>query len=104
MEIHKTVYGPSDDSYLLAGAIKIMPESKVLDLGCGSGIQSINAVQLGAKKVLAVDVNEAAVKCALTNAKKFGFEKKISARQSDLFENVKQKFDEITEGGHDNQS
>lgn len=95
LEIHNTVYDPSDDSYLLAGAVEIRPKSEVLDLGCGSGIQSINAVLLGAKKVLAVDLNEAAVKCTLENAKKFGIEKKISAMQSDLFENVKQKFDAI---------
>ncbi|MEK6941970.1 MAG: HemK2/MTQ2 family protein methyltransferase [archaeon] len=95
LQIFETVYDPSDDSILLAESVEIMPDSEVLDMGCGSGIQSINAAQLGAKKVLAVDVNKAAVKNTAINAKKFGMEKKISARQSNLFEDVNQKFDTV---------
>lgn len=80
------IYEPSDDSFLLEKWVKkiVKPGMKVLDVGCGSGIQS-----LAAKKgdVLAVDINLEAVKVV----KELGF----NAIQSDLFENVNDKFDLI---------
>ena len=40
----------------------------VIDVGCGSGILSIAAVKMGASKVVAVDVDEAAVRSTRENA------------------------------------
>lgn len=40
----------------------------VIDVGCGSGILSIAAVKMGASKVVAVDVDEAAVQSTQENA------------------------------------
>ncbi len=37
-------------------------DSKVFDIGCGSGILAIAAAKLGAKEVVAVDLDEVAVK------------------------------------------
>ena len=51
-------------------------ESTVLDIGCGSGILSIAALLLGAKSAFGTDIDELAVKTALENAKKNGFEQK----------------------------
>lgn len=39
----------------------------VLDIGCGSGILSITALKLGAKKATAIDIDEAAVRTAAEN-------------------------------------
>ena len=42
--------------------------SKVIDVGCGSGILSIAALKLGAKKVLGVDIDAESVKNSRENA------------------------------------
>jgi len=44
------------------------PGEDVIDVGCGSGILSIAALKLGAKHVLAVDIDELAIRSTLENA------------------------------------
>lgn len=44
------------------------PPSTVIDVGCGSGILSIAALKLGAKRVLGVDIDEPSVKNSRENA------------------------------------
>ena len=44
--------------------------SRVLDLGCGSGILSIGAILLGAENAVAVDIEQNAAVTALENAEK----------------------------------
>ncbi|MCD7776941.1 MAG: 50S ribosomal protein L11 methyltransferase [Clostridiales bacterium] len=46
----------------------VAPESKILDLGCGSGILSIVSLLLGGKSAFAVDIDENAVDVAYENA------------------------------------
>lgn len=46
----------------------IKPGSKVLDIGCGSGILSIAALKMGAAHVLAVDVDSQAITSTHENA------------------------------------
>ncbi len=46
--------------------------SKVIDVGCGSGILSIAALKLGAEKVLGVDIDEESVKNSRENAEANG--------------------------------
>ncbi|TAH11142.1 MAG: 50S ribosomal protein L11 methyltransferase [Curvibacter sp.] len=43
-------------------------QAEVLDYGCGSGILAIGAAKFGAKRVVAVDIDEAAVQSTLLNA------------------------------------
>ncbi|MFI3209743.1 MAG: 50S ribosomal protein L11 methyltransferase [Peptostreptococcaceae bacterium] len=45
----------------------VKADTKVFDIGCGSGILSIVAAKLGAKEVLAVDLDEVAVKVSKEN-------------------------------------
>lgn len=45
----------------------VKENSKVFDIGCGSGILAISAAKLGAKDVLAVDLDEVAVKVSKEN-------------------------------------
>lgn len=62
-------------------------ESTVLDIGCGSGILSIAALLLGAKSAFGTDIDELAVKTAIENAKKNGFEPPVfTAEKGDLSE------------------
>lgn len=71
--------------------------SEVLDIGCGTGILSIIASKLGAKKIKAIDIDEVAVKVARENIEINGENSKIEAFQgilSDL-KSEDQKFDII---------
>ena len=43
-------------------------QAEVLDYGCGSGILAIGAAKFGAKRVVAVDIDEAAVQSTVLNA------------------------------------
>ncbi len=81
-------YRPREDSYLLEEqVIKFSKGKKVLDVGSGSGIQAESALLAGAKSVLAVDIDDESVK----SLRKKG----LRAVKSDLFSNVKGKFDLI---------
>jgi ribosomal protein L11 methyltransferase len=55
----------------------ILPGQPVIDIGCGSGILSIAAIKLGASHVVAVDVDNAAVKNTQSNAEMNGVLDKI---------------------------
>ncbi len=80
------IYEPEEDSYLLEKYVKKYAKGKVLDLGSGSGIQA-EATLEKTKDVLAVDIDKECVKYL----KKKG----INAKYSNLFSNVKEKFDLI---------
>jgi len=84
-----TVYQPGEDSYLLLGSMSIPPGSTVLDMGTGSGILALHAAKK-AKKVLAVDISRQAVE----NLRRLSLPN-IQVRRSDLFQNVKERFDVI---------
>lgn len=90
------VYGPQEDSMLLADAVKVKKGTKALDVGCGSGIQSVNMALQGAE-ILAVDINQAALRNTKITAESFGVEKLVKTRKSDLFSGIKkdEKFDFI---------
>lgn len=51
----------------------IKADDRVLDMGCGSGILSIGALLLGAKEVVAVDIDEVASRIAKENLSINGF-------------------------------
>lgn len=67
----------------LDGAL-VPPGSDVLDLGTGSGVCAVFAAR-HARRVIAVDMNPAAVRCATLNAALNRLEDKIEARHGDLF-------------------
>ena len=62
----------------------ISPAQDVLDLGSGSGILSIAAAKLGARKVLALDIDPVAVEATAGNARANGVQDKIIAQQGSL--------------------
>jgi len=55
-----------------------LKESTVIDYGCGSGILGIAALSLGAKNVIAVDIDPQAIIATKENAKINNVDKKIS--------------------------
>ncbi len=94
------VYSPSDDSFLLVDCIKKekLTNKTCLDMGCGSGVESEAMLLSGAKNVLAVDINPDAVKETKKRIKT-SFPGRIlgsfKTKKSNLFSNVKEKFDFI---------
>ena len=65
----------------------VKPAQDVLDLGSGSGILSIAAAKLGARKVLALDIDPIAVDTTADNARANGVGDRIIAQQGSI-ENV----------------
>ncbi|WP_249871053.1 50S ribosomal protein L11 methyltransferase [Oceanobacillus saliphilus] len=63
----------------------------VIDVGCGSGVLSIAAARLGAKKVYAYDLDEIAVNSTKLNAKVNKLDNKIIVKQNNLLNNVNMK-------------
>ena len=64
-------------------------------MGTGSGVGAVFAAQW-ARRVVAVDINPAAVRCATINALIHGVEDKVEVLEGDLFEPVAdQRFDVI---------
>ena len=58
--------------------------AEVLDIGTGSGICALFAARL-ARRVVAVDINSAAVRCARLNALLNDLDTRIDVREGDLF-------------------
>lgn len=90
IEACEGVYKPAEDTFLFLDNVKC--GEKVLEIGTGTGIISILCAKRGSD-VTSVDISVKAVNCAIKNAKTNGVE--IAVFQSNLFENVKGKFDTI---------
>ena len=86
------VYPPSDDSILLIESLNVRPGERILEIGCGSGVISVHCAKNGCT-VTAVDINPSAVECTKENAQLNDVD--IDVRESDLFQNVPERFDTI---------
>jgi len=106
--IPQAVHMPPPSSIELAGLLDVKPGESVLDLGCGSGLLSIGAAKLGARQVIATDVDPSALTAARENAsinihackRDFhinGLESRIEFREGSWFEAVREeeRFDVI---------
>ena len=69
--------------------------TKILDVGCGSGILGLAAAKLGAADVLAIDLDELAVKVAAENTEKNGLSSVVRVAHGDLLEKREEKADVI---------
>jgi release factor glutamine methyltransferase len=89
---------PRTGAFLAAqlDAAQVSPDAEVLDLGTGSGVCAIFAAR-HARRVVAVDINPAAARCAGINARLNELEHRIEVRAGDLFAPVTgERFDLIT--------
>ncbi len=59
---------------------------EIIDVGCGTGILSIIALKLGAKKVTAVDIDEVAVRVTKENSEINGVLESIDVKKGILFD------------------
>ncbi|QJA08003.1 50S ribosomal protein L11 methyltransferase [Romboutsia sp. CE17] len=73
----------------------VREDSKVFDIGCGSGILAIAAAKLGAKDVIAVDLDEVAVKVAAENVAHNNVEDAVKVLHGNLIDVVDDKADVV---------
>jgi len=85
------VYHPHEDSYFLADFVKLHARGRVLDMCCGSGVQTFAAIQnKKVKTVKAVDIDPDAI----TVVEESPYD--VTVVQSDLFAGLgKEQFDTI---------
>ncbi|MEM2878023.1 MAG: class I SAM-dependent methyltransferase [Candidatus Hadarchaeales archaeon] len=93
--LNHEVYEPADDSFMIAENMEISPGEEVLEIGTGCGFLAIIAAKRGAR-VVATDINQAAIQCSRENAAMHGVEKNVDLRLGDLFDPVlEERFDLI---------
>ena len=73
----------------------VTPGCKAIDVGCGSGILALAAAKLGAGDVLAIDLDESAVKVARENTEKNGLSAIVRSVHGDLLEHREETADVI---------
>ena len=88
---HPDVYPPSEDTYLLLRGITLRPGERFLEVGTGSGLVAIEAARIG--RVVATDVNPAAVRLARRNAAENG--RRIEVVRCDLMSAVRGPFEVV---------
>ena len=70
--------------------------SRVLDVGCGSGILSITSLLIGSKEVMGVDIDPVAVKVAIENGEMNNFkEPRYTIKRGNLVDEAQGKYDVI---------
>lgn len=74
----------------------VTPETRILDVGTGSGILSVGGVLLGASSALGVDIDPVAVKVANENAEINEVQDKTEFVCGDLTDKVHGKFEIVT--------
>ena len=76
-----TGYHPTTHTCLEALEDLVQPGMTVLDLGTGSGILAITAVQLGASSVVALDIDPQAIRAARQNFRRTRVQRQVSLTQ-----------------------
>jgi release factor glutamine methyltransferase len=96
LHVPEDVFSPQPMSQLLGRAVdrEVRQDERVLDMGTGCGVNAILAARQGAR-VLAVDVNPAAVLAAERNAEAARVADRIECRVGDAFDGIEECFDLI---------
>lgn len=97
--VNENVLIPRDETEILVKkAVEIINQNgfqKVLDIGTGSGCIACMVAKLSDAQSIGVDVSTDALGTALDNSSKLNLFNKAIFRKSDIFSNVKEKFDMI---------
>ncbi len=92
IDICEEVYEPAEDSFMLAKQAA-KQNGRILEMGTGCGLSALAAAKEDANnRVIGVDINPAAVKCAKNNANKNNI-RNVEFLISNLFQNVQGTFD-----------
>ena len=71
----------------------VTPNSLVFDIGCGSGILSITAAKLGARKVVGIDLDEVAVKVSKKNVEDNHVTGQVEIKRGNLLDTLHERAD-----------
>jgi release factor glutamine methyltransferase len=85
--ISEEVYDPAEDSFLMAENFEVKEGEQVLDLGTGCGLLGILAAKK-AERVIAIDLNPFAIRCAKENSLINGLRDKIDFVQASLLKSL----------------
>lgn len=78
----------------------IKPDDRVADIGCDHGYLGIHLLKNSiARSVIASDINEGPLNCAIRNSEKFGVRDKMSFYLSDGARNIPRDFDTLVCAG-----
>ena len=88
--VHQNVYLPAEDTFLIAKHLDVEERDYVLDMGTGCGILGVLAAKK-ARKVVAIDINPHAMRCAQRNAEKNDVKRKIAFILGSLFSPIRTK-------------
>lgn len=89
--IPQGVYKPSEDTFLLLGALDVRPGERVLEVGTGSGFVAVHAASAGT--VVATDVDPLAVRTARENARRN--RRDVAVVRTDLAQAIRGRFDVV---------
>ncbi len=81
LHVRRGVFSPdpkiTNSSSIILNNLPDIKNKDILDVGCGSGIIGIYCAMNGARKVIAVDIDEKAVDNTLENARRNKVENKV---------------------------
>jgi D-alanine-D-alanine ligase-like ATP-grasp enzyme/methylase of polypeptide subunit release factors len=86
LRVPEGVHFPPPSSIDLAGLLDVKEGERVLELGCGTGLLSIAAAKLGARRVVATDLDPQALTGTEHNARASGMEKQIEMRAGSWYD------------------
>jgi methylase of polypeptide subunit release factors len=86
LEVASGVLSPSPSTVDLANLLDVRPGENVLELGCGSGLLSITAAKLGARRVVATDLSPYALQATRDNAVRTHVDHLIELRAGSWYE------------------
>lgn len=89
--------GTHESTYMCLELLEkyVNKDDEIFDIGCGSGILAIAALKLGAKRALAIDIDEKCIDASHENASLNKLEDKMEIKKGNLLDVVKGRADLI---------
>ena len=89
--------GTHESTYMCLELLEryVNKDDEIFDIGCGSGILAIAALKLGAKRALAVDIDDKCIDASHENADLNSLEDKMDIKKGNLLDVVKGRADLI---------
>lgn len=89
--------GTHESTYMCLELLEryVKKDDEIFDIGCGSGILAIAGIKLGAKRALAVDIDDKCIDASHENADLNNLEDKMEIKKGNLLDVVKGRADLI---------